>query len=76
MTDRADIWEAITATCAELGRDELAVVAEVAARMLRGRSQYGALDLARDERDFKGEARAEVYDLLAYVAMDSLKRPR
>ena len=76
MTDRADIWEAITATCAELNRDELAVVAEVCRRMARGRQQYGALDLARDERDFAGEARAEVYDLLAYVAMDSLKGPR
>lgn len=74
--DRANIWDAISEACSSLSRDELAVIAEVAQRMLRGKQQYGTLDLARDERDFVGEARAEVYDLLAYVAMDSLRGRR
>lgn len=74
MSDRQDIWLAISEACTELDRDELAVVAEVCRRMVAGKAQYGTLDLARDERDFIGEARYEVADLLAYVAMDTLRR--
>ncbi len=60
-------------TCARLNDDEFAVVVVVAERMLLGASAYGALDLARDRRDFTNEMVDEAADVLTYGAMRFLQ---
>lgn len=60
-------------TCAELGDDELRVIAYLATRLLVGQRQYGRLDLAKDARDWRRERAAEVADLLVYTGFEALK---
>lgn len=52
--------------------DELRVVQLVVDGLARGRSIYGALDLASDTRDWALEARAEARDLVVYRACEML----
>lgn len=65
MTDR----DALMATVAELGADELRVLRLIADRLALGARQYGTLDLAADRRDLRREALAEAADLSIYLAM-------
>ncbi len=68
---RVELLEA----AAELGADELHVLARIARRLAMGARQYGVLDVRSDERDFAGkEAREEVEDCLVYFACAWLKR--
>lgn len=61
---------------ARLGTDERRVVVRVAERLAAGRTVYGALDLATDERDFRAEAAEELLDACVYLAADSLRGGR
>ena len=63
------LWE-------QLGPDEKRVVVAVAERLVLGREQYGALDLATDERDMRAEAAEEFLDGAIYLAMRSLQPAR
>jgi hypothetical protein len=56
--------------------DELAVVAKVSQRMHEARGVYGALDLAKDTRDFKRETAAEAFDGMSYAAMQLVREER
>lgn len=47
--------------------DELRVFDRLFDRVLRGRVDYGPLDLARDDRDFGAEAADELTDTLFYL---------
>jgi len=68
---RVELLEA----AADLGADELRVLARIARRLAMGARQYGALDVVRDARDFDGkEAREEIEDCLVYFACAWLKR--
>lgn len=72
MTAREQILAALT----ELGEDELAVLAEVAAGLVAGRGAYGELRLAADRRDFEREALDEVRDALVYLGAAIVRRRR
>jgi hypothetical protein len=62
--------------CAELGDDELRVLAYLAARLLAGQRTYGRLDLASDRRDWREERGEEIADLLVYSAFAELTTVR
>ena len=62
----ADIYAALNA-------DERAVLMEIARRLVVGRRQYGALNLATDRRNFRREAFEEVVDMAVYMACDRVK---
>ena len=66
--DREAIERDLDVACAELGDDELRVVAYLAARLLAGQRAYGQLDLAHDPRDWRRERADEIADLLVYTA--------
>jgi hypothetical protein len=53
----------------ELGNDEQRVVLAIAQRLALGRRQYGALDLATDQRTWMREAYEEALDMSNYLAM-------
>jgi len=54
---------------AQLGDDERRVLVAIARRLLAGRDAYGALDVARDGRDWRREAAEEALDLSVYLAV-------
>ena len=59
---------------AQLGPDEVFVLARIAERLTAGAKVYGPLQLATDPRDFRGkEAREVVEDALVYLACAWLK---
>lgn len=62
-------YDRVVEVAGELYDEELEVLAEVAEALLHGQTEYGALDLGRDARDFKWEALDEERDYLAYRAM-------
>lgn len=67
---KRDVFLLAMATFAESASpDELAVVAKIAERLHHARGIYGALDLAKDPREFKAEIAAEAFDGMAYAAM-------
>lgn len=66
--------ESLDASCAELGADEIRVLAYLAARLLEGQRAYGRLDLAHDARDWKQERAQELGDVLVYTAFEALKQ--
>lgn len=59
-----------------LAGDELEVVGMVIERLRLGRSRYGQLDLARDERVWSREAAEEVIDGLIYAAIGAVVEAR
>lgn len=59
-----------------LGRDERAVLVEIAQGLVAGRRVYGELRLARDRRDLEREALEEVRDALVYVGAALVRRRR
>lgn len=65
--------ERLEAAVADLGEDEVRVLALLAVRLRAGRDCYGPLTLATDRRDFTGEAAAEALDCCAYLAMRLLQ---
>ncbi len=71
--DRETIEMRLDATCAELGDDEIRVIAFLARRLLEGQRAYGLLDLATDRRDWKQERAQELADALVYTAFEALK---
>lgn len=64
----------LTAIIGELGDDEGEVLLELAKRLLKGKHQYGKLDLVNDTRDFEREAHEELADEAAYRLMESVRR--
>lgn len=72
--DSEVLMEHVTFLCAHLGPDELRVVTCVALALRRGRSVYGELDIASDERDFDDEADQERTDMLVYCAIAALRK--
>jgi hypothetical protein len=56
----------------KLGTDEVAVLNEIAGRLVLGSRQYGVLNLSQDSRDWTAEARAEALDLSVYLAIMTL----
>lgn len=70
----------IEAILAELNGDEQAVVINIALkvgrRVLLGRQQYGALNLATDRRNWRDEIEAELLDGNIYVEFEALKGER
>ncbi len=73
---REAIERDLDVTCAELGDDELRVVAYLAARLLAGMRTYGHLCLANDPRDWRRERGEEIADLLVYTAFAELTDAR
>jgi hypothetical protein len=66
----------LIAIMAGLGPDEIRVLAQIARRLHRGREIYGDLNLEMDKRDFRQEAREELWDALVYRACDDLRGRR
>lgn len=60
----------------QLAGDELELLVEVAEGLALGRSQYGALDIDSDARDFELEARQEERDLVVYTLAGIIGRRR
>jgi hypothetical protein len=69
-TSARDELDAVVQT---LGADEVRVLVRIAERLQHGRKVYGALDVERDGRDFRREAREEIEDALVYSACLWLK---
>ncbi len=69
---REELERDLDVACAELGDDELRVLAYLAARLLAGQHAYGRLDLANDSRDWRRERGEEIADLLVYSAFAEL----
>lgn len=61
---------------AKLEPDAVEVLADIAARLVKGRDQYGDLNVRTDKRDFDAEIDEECTDIVVYAAMDRLKRRR
>lgn len=64
----------LSASIAELGAEEVRVLALLARRLLEGQHVYGHLDLANDPRDLEAERGDEIADQLIYGAMAELQR--
>jgi hypothetical protein len=64
----------------DLNEEEQAVVINIALkvgrRVLLGRQQYGALNLATDRRNWRDEIEAELLDGNIYVEFEALKAER
>ena len=60
----------------QLGDDEVEVLLSIARRVLRGREQYGELDIDSDDRDWRQERSEELFDALVYTAIDDIKDRR
>jgi hypothetical protein len=58
---------------AQLGTDELRVIAELAKRLEMGQRRYGLLDLLRDARDYLRERNEEVLDASIYAACEIVR---
>jgi hypothetical protein len=69
-----DVRGQLDATIAELGAEEVMVLALLARRLLKGQQEYGRLALADDPRDLEAERGDEIADVLVYSAMAELKR--
>jgi hypothetical protein len=69
-----DVRGQLDATIAELGAEEVMVLAILARRLLEGQRVYGRLALADDPRDLEAERGDEIADVLVYGAMAELKR--
>lgn len=54
--------------CFRLNADETALLVAIAERLTAGRKTYGELQLARDPRNFAGEALEEALDMAIYSA--------
>jgi hypothetical protein len=61
----ADIYAALNA-------DERKVLLTIAQRLMVGRRQYGALDLATDRRNWAAEAQAEALDMAVYLTIEMM----
>lgn len=63
-------FDSLTSACVKLDADEVEVVAMVAARLVKGRKQYGSIGpkLSDPNWDFLKEAEEEDWDWLAYRA--------
>ena len=66
-------YSRVIAAADELFDEELDVLAEVAEALLRGQTEYGALDVVNDTRNYHKEGHAEQRDYLAYRAMQIVK---
>ena len=64
----------LTAVLGELESEELEVMLYIARRLHGGQRDYGALNLAIDNRDFLKEAGAELGDEIIYGALDRLQK--
>lgn len=53
--------------------DVVRVIDQVLLRLEKGRAYYGDLRLDTDKRDFKKEAAEELWDLMAYLAIDAVQ---
>jgi hypothetical protein len=69
---RADLNRALRSTCAELGDEEIAVLGVLARRLLLGQKQYGLLNLADADRDWRKERAEELADSLVYGAFSEI----
>jgi hypothetical protein len=69
LAERASLHRALE----DLGPDEITVLTRIAERLAMGADTYGPLEIARDDRDFRKEAREEVEDALVYLACAWLK---
>lgn len=58
---------------ANLGEDELLVLARIAQRAEMGRRQYGDLHLADDPRNFRKESAEELVDACFYTTCELLR---
>jgi hypothetical protein len=70
---RDDAWDLLSARCERLGRDEIRVLAQIAARLDTGYAIYGSLDVCEQGRDWLREMREELLDALVYQACDYLR---
>lgn len=61
---------------ATLNRDEMAVLVEVAEGLVKGRGEYGPLDVLDGRHDYVREAADEARDLIAYMGMVRVKLAR
>ena len=49
--------------------DEVAILADIAERLVKGRRVYGDLDIAREKRDMSRETFEELTDALVYMSI-------
>ena len=64
----------IVALLSHLNDDETTVLLRITERLVIGRKQYGALDVATDRRDWTKEANEEALDLAVYLAIKTVGR--
>lgn len=76
MSENPDQLRQLLALTTQLNRDEMAVLVEVAEGLLKGKPQYGPLDIAADRRDFPREAGEELRDCMVYIAVERLRLRR
>lgn len=68
-----DLLDELSAAVAPLEPDAVRVLVYIARRLLHGQEQYGPLQIANDERDWRKERAEEIGDLLVYSALGELK---
>lgn len=76
MSENSDQLRRLLVATAQLNRDELAVVLEVAEGLVRGRDVYGPMTLSGDGRDYVTEAGEELRDALVYLSAQRIKLRR
>lgn len=73
---KADIHAEVASLMLDMNLDEIEVLREVAQRLMKGRRQYGPLDLVADQRDWQQEKLEECCDGMVYEACDAVRRRR
>jgi hypothetical protein len=78
QSDRlALLRSSVTAQLGQLNEDETEAVSYFVRKLIDGKAKHGALDLATDARDFRGdEIRAELMDAAFYAVFDDMRRKR
>lgn len=71
-----DAYKDLCETARTLGDDEVRVLALIATRLRTGAKQYGALAIARDQRDWAKEAAEEYLDATVYLAIAAIAGQR
>lgn len=76
MTSREQRVALLNNRVAQLGDDEVLILATIAKRLQYGATQYGVLNLLADKRDWRREAGEEMADALVYLAANELTKER
>jgi hypothetical protein len=77
VSEPNDKLESLLTQIGQLNEDETEAVSYFVRKLIDGKAKHGALDLATDSRDFRGdEIRAELMDAAFYAVFDDMRRKR